>query len=215
MVFSLSRQLRTLTIRIYQHSHGKLVLVGLVGELASDELPPSLVRLVDDLDGVLLRLGLAREGKDVLRLAVGDLVDPEPLVGGSDQAGEVPLDILDVVQSGSERVVDVNDEDLPVGLALVKESHDTEDLDLLDLADGADGLTDLANVERVVVAVGAGLGVRGVGVLPSLREGSVVPNVTVVREAVADVSQLALLDVWCERKLGYGSSRKRRRLPAS
>ena len=66
MVFSLSRQLRTLTIRIYQHSHGKLVLVGLVGELASDELPPGLVALVDNFDGVLLGLGLTREGEDVL-----------------------------------------------------------------------------------------------------------------------------------------------------
>jgi hypothetical protein len=35
---------------------------------------------VDDLDGVLLRLGLSGKGKDVLGLAIGDLVDPEPLV---------------------------------------------------------------------------------------------------------------------------------------
>lgn len=48
------------------------------GGLALDELLPGLVALVDDLDGVLLGLGLTREGKDVLGLAVGDLVDAEP-----------------------------------------------------------------------------------------------------------------------------------------
>ena len=171
--------------------------------------------LVDDLDGVLLVLGLTGEGKDVLcdqqqcqampaiaeiptylGLSIGDLVDSEPLVGGSDQAGEVPLDVLDVVQSGGKGVVDVDDDDLPVGLTLVQEGHDTEDLDLLDLSDVSDGLTDLADVERVVVTVGAGLGVLLLGVLPGLGEGSVVPDVAVVREAVSDVSELALFDVW-------------------
>jgi hypothetical protein len=43
------------------------------------------------------------------------------------------LDILDVVQLGRERVLDVDDEDLPVGLAFVKECHDAEDFNLLDL----------------------------------------------------------------------------------
>ena len=78
------------------------------------------------------------------------------------------LNILNVVQLGSEGVVDVNDDDLPVGLALVEESHDTEDLDLLDLTRLADELTDLADVERVVVTLGLGLRVDGVGVLPGL-----------------------------------------------
>lgn len=78
------------------------------------------------------------------------------------------LNILNVVELGGEGVVDINDDDLPVGLALVEESHDTEDLDLLDLAGVANGLTNLADVEGVVVSVGLGLGVGGVGVLPGL-----------------------------------------------
>lgn len=139
---------------------------------------------------------LSRKSPTYLGLSIGDLVDSEPLVGGSDQAGEVPLDVLDVVQSGGKGVVDVDDDDLPVGLTLVQEGHDTEDLDLLDLSDVSDGLTDLADVERVVVTVGAGLGVLLLGVLPGLGEGSVVPDVAVVREAVSDVSELALFDVW-------------------
>jgi hypothetical protein len=201
---------------------------------------------VDDLDGVLLRLGLSGEGEDVLirdrgselsvrprlveegakgkegrkadlGLAIGDLVDSEPLVGSSDETGKVPLDVLDVVELGGEGVVDVDDDDLPVGLTLVEESpadrqirkrsanrasewrrvnreglHDTEDLDLLDLTDVADLLSDLANVEGVVVTGSLGLGVGLGRVLPGLGEGTVVPDVTVVREAVSDESELAL-----------------------
>lgn len=90
----------------------------------------------------------------------------------------MPLDILNVVEPGGQRVVDINDKDLPVGLSLIEESHDTEDLDLLDLTGVTDGLSNLADVERVVVTVSAGLGVLDGRVFPSLGEGSVVPDVT-------------------------------------
>jgi hypothetical protein len=143
----------------------------------------------------------------------------------------VPLDVLDVVQSGSERVVDVDDDDLPVGLTLVQEGHDSEDLDLpektsvetrvrlrplckdlalqrgdlnsLDLTDVSDGLSDLANVERVVVTLGLGLGVLLVGVLPGLGESTVVPDVTVVGETVPHESELSLLDVLLDGVEGF------------
>ena len=78
------------------------------------------------------------------------------------------LDVLDIVQLGGKRVVDINDNDLPVGLVLVEQGHDTKDLDLLDLASVADKLANLADVERVVVTLGLGLGVDDVGVLPGL-----------------------------------------------
>jgi hypothetical protein len=166
-----------------------------LGGLASDELLPSLGALTDNVHGVLLVLALAREGELVLRLSVGDFVDAEPLVGGTQKTGEVPLDILNVVEAGSKRVVDVDDNDLPVSLTLVEESHDTENLDLLDLTGLGNELTNLADVERVVVTVHLGLGVGGVGVLPGLGEGTVVPEVALVGEAVADEAQLALLGV--------------------
>lgn len=140
---------------------------------------------------------------------------PEPLVGRAHKTREVPLDILNVVQLRRKRVIDVNDEDLPVGLALVEERHDTEDLDLLDLADVANLFTNLADIERVVVAVGLGLSMGLSRVLPGLHngtatsgrasglpcsvthlgEGTVVPDVPVVGEAVAHVAETALLDV--------------------
>ena len=90
----------------------------------------------------------------------------------------MPLDVLNVVQPRGERVVDIDNEDLPVGLTLVKKSHDTEDLDLLDLTGVTDGLSNLTDIEGVIVTVSAGLGVLDSWVFPSLGEGSVVPDVT-------------------------------------
>lgn len=143
---------------------------GLSRSLASNETAPGFVALVDDLGGVLFVLGLTREGEGVLGLSVGDLVDAEPLVGRADETGEVPLNVLDVVELGGEGVLDIDDDDLPVGLTLIEESHDTEDLDLLDLTDVANLLTDLADIERVVVTLGLGLSMGLVGVLPSLSD---------------------------------------------
>lgn len=118
-----------------------------------------------------LVLALASESELVLGLAIRDLVDAEPLVSGPEKAGKVSLDVLDVVELRGEGVVDVDDDDLPVRLLLVEEGHDAEDLDLLHLAGVADELADLADVERVIVTLGLGLGVDVVGVLPGLERG--------------------------------------------
>lgn len=135
----------------------------------------------------------------------------------------MPLDVLDVVQLRGKRILDVDDEDFPVGLALVEESHDTENLDLLDLPDVADLFADLTNVQGVIVALRLRLGVHLGGILPGLNcthpsaslsetrgqgkasetrhdathlgESAVVPDVTVVGETVAHETEAALLDV--------------------
>jgi hypothetical protein len=137
--------------------------------LAGDEPLPGFCTLMDHVHGVLLVLALAGEGELVLWLSVGDLVNTEPLVGGTQEAGQVTLDILDIIELGGEGVVDVNDNDLPVGLLLVQQGHDTQNLDLLDLAGVANELTNLADVERVVVTLGLSLGVDDIGVLPGLN----------------------------------------------
>jgi hypothetical protein len=93
---------------------------------------------------------------------------PEPLVGSTDEAGEMTLDILNVVQLGRQWVLDIDDEDLPVGLAFVEEGHDTEDLDLLHLSNITHLFTDLADVQRIVVTSGLCLGMLLSGILPSL-----------------------------------------------
>lgn len=183
-----------------------------LGGLALDELLPGLGTLTNDVHGVLLVLALAGEGELVLGLAIGDLVDAEPLIGGAQKTRQMALDILDVVELRSQGVVHVDDNDLPVGLALVEQSHYTKNLDLNNIAGLVDKLADLADVERVVVAVGLGLRVCDVGVLPCLqqpsvlicpadiglavaylREGTVVPQVALVREAVADEAELSFL----------------------
>lgn len=65
-------------------------------DLAVDEALPGLGRLADNVKGVLLVLALAGEGELVLGLAIGDLVNAEPLVGGTEEAGEVALNVLNV-----------------------------------------------------------------------------------------------------------------------
>lgn len=138
---------------------------------------------------------------------------PEPFVGSSDETRQVTLDVLDVVQLGSERVGNVDDDDFPVGLTLVEESHDTKNLDLFNLASVTDLFADLADIEGIVVTLGLGLRVRVVRVFPglkalhhpkgeaeytiptNLRECTVVPDVAVMGEAVANKTQATLLNV--------------------
>ena len=62
-------------VRDRRVADAEVVGVRLRGHLASDQAAPGLVALGDDLSRVLLVLSLAREGKLVLRLSIGDLVD--------------------------------------------------------------------------------------------------------------------------------------------
>lgn len=62
------------TRKLVFYLHLDVVGVGLGGNLARDQAVPSLLALVDDLHSVLLVLALAAEGKNVLRLSVGDLL---------------------------------------------------------------------------------------------------------------------------------------------
>lgn len=117
---------------------------------------------------LLLVLALAGERELVLWLSVWDFVDSEPLICGSQETWKVALDILDIVELGGQWVVDINDNDLPVGLLLIQEGHDTEDLDLLDLTWVSHQLADLADVQWVVVSLGLGLWVDDIWVLPCL-----------------------------------------------
>lgn len=154
--------------------------------LARDQLLPCFGALSHNLHCVFLVLALAGEGKLVLWLSVGDLVNPEPLVCCPQQSRQVSFHILDVVQLRCQRVVDIDDHDLPVCLALVEKRHHAQDFHLLDLAGFGDELADLTDIERIVVTFLLRLGVGDVGVFPSLREGAVVPKVAFVREAVAN-----------------------------
>lgn len=123
---------------------------------------------VDNFSRVFLVLGFSRERKRILRLSIGNFVDPEPLICRANQSGQMPLNILDIVQAISERIGDIDDDDLPIGLALVEERHDAEHLDLFDLTNVTHVLANLAHVERVVVALRFRLRVELPRVFPGL-----------------------------------------------
>jgi len=163
--------------------------------LGSDELLPGLRALANNVSGILLVLAFSSESELVLWLSIRNLVDSEPLIRSPQKTREVSLNILNIIELRCQRIVDINDNDLPVGLLLIKQSHDSEDLDLLDLTRVSNQFTNLADIQWIVVALGLGLGVDDIRVFPSLGESTIVPEITLVREAVADESELALLDV--------------------
>jgi len=151
--------------------------------------------LPDNIVGILLVLALSRESELVLRLSIWDLIDTEPLVGGPEKAWKVALNILDIVEFRSQWVLLIDHNDFPVGFLLIKKGHNTKDFDTLDLARSSDELTDFTDVEWVVVALSLSLRVDVLGVFPSLRESTIVPQISLVGETIADVAKLALLDV--------------------
>ena len=78
------------------------------------------------------------------------------------------LDVLNVVESRCQWVIDIDDDDLPVGLLLVKQGHDSEDLHLLDLSWSGNKLTNLADVEGIVVTLSLSLRVENIWIFPGL-----------------------------------------------
>ena len=97
-------------------------------------------------DFVLLILAFSRESKLVLRFPIWNLIDPKPLVGGSQETGKMALDIFDIVKLRCQRIIHVNDDDFPVGLLFVQKSHNTENFDLFHLACVTNQLSDLADI---------------------------------------------------------------------
>jgi len=81
----------------------------------------------------------------------------------------MPFNILNIIQLWCQGVQDIDNNDLPVSLALIKKSHDTEDLDLLDLTSIANLFSYFAYIEGIVVSLRLCFDVRLVGVFPRLR----------------------------------------------
>lgn len=78
------------------------------------------------------------------------------------------LDVFDIVQLGCQWIVNVDDDNLPIRLLLVQQSHHAQHFDLLDLTWICYQLANLTHIERVVVALGFGFGVHNVWIFPGL-----------------------------------------------
>lgn len=118
---------------------------------------------------LLLVLALSSESELVLWLSVWDFVDSEPFICGSQETWKVSLNIFNIIELRGQWVVDVDDDDLPVGLLLIEQGHNTENLDLLDLTRVSNQFTNLADVQWVIVTLSLGFWVDNVGVLPCLK----------------------------------------------
>ena len=122
------------------------------------------------------------------------------------------LYVLNVIQPWSQWIVDVNDHDLPIGFFLVKKCHDAEDFDLLDLTWRCNELANFADIKRIIVALSLGLRMDCVRVFPCLSYSqylglvlrfqvpylgkcAVVPEIALVGEAVANVSEFPFLGI--------------------
>jgi len=171
--------------------------------LALDEASPRFMAFMYNLGSVFLVFGLTRKGEGILRLSIGDFVNPEPLIGGAYQTRQVTFDILNVIEFGRKRIIDVHDDDFPIGLALVEQSHDTENFDLLDLASITYLFSDLADIERIIIAPGLGFGMLLGWIFPGLRESPIIPNVPMMRETVPDEAKSAFLNILLDRIEGF------------
>lgn len=80
----------------------------------------------------------------------------------------MPLNILNIIELGSKRIGNVNDNDFPIGFAFIKESHDAENFDLFDLTHITDLFADLANIKWVIVTFSLGLNMRLCRIFPCL-----------------------------------------------
>ena len=79
------------------------------------------------------------------------------------------LDIFDIIQLGCERILNIDDYDLPVCFSFIEKSHDTEDFDLLDLPNVTDLFADLTNIKRIIITLCLCLGMGLSGIFPSLQ----------------------------------------------
>mmetsp|Transcript_7213 Transcript_7213/g.18344 ORF Transcript_7213/g.18344 Transcript_7213/m.18344 type:complete len:350 (-) Transcript_7213:688-1737(-) len=107
--------------------HGRAVLeVELLGlDVALHQRRPRRVRFVDDVHGVGRIHEALVQGELVLRLAVGHLVEAEPLADRVEHARENTVHVVDVVHLVSPRVLRVDAHKLPVRLVVIDHGQHT------------------------------------------------------------------------------------------
>lgn len=137
------------------------------------------------------------------------------------------LYICDIVHLGSARITDIDDNNLPVGFAVIEEGHCPKDLDSFDLTSIRDLFTYLTSIEGIVVTRVLSVWVNMRGIFPSLmpsvalsveswtvggkkeamthsRKGAVVPDVPFIGENIAYEAGFIVLDVLLYRVEFFG-----------
>lgn len=78
------------------------------------------------------------------------------------------LHVFDIIQSRRQWVVDVDDDDLPIGFFLIEQGHYAKYFHLFDLTRGGHELTNFADVQRIIIAFCFGLRMDDIRIFPSL-----------------------------------------------
>jgi hypothetical protein len=138
--------------------------------LARYQINPPLISLRQDVLGDVARVlvRITRDGD--YAVAACDFVVLEPVIESCGDAGAVLFDVFEGVHVRCDRVVDVDDHDLPVGLAAVIWRNAAQDFGLSNLTEVARVFADVEKVNGVVVAFFIDELVLDVGVLPRLRD---------------------------------------------
>lgn len=159
------------------------------------EFLPELMSLSDNILSERRVLSFAVECKLILWLSIWHFVELEPFDWRSKQSREELFDVLNVFQLISQRVVDVDSKKFPVCLAFINQSECSKNFNLNNVTARSDTRSNLTNVNRIVVTATSCCLIDMIGIFPSLRQSSVVPDVAVMRENVCYEAQLLLLDV--------------------
>lgn len=156
------------------------------------------MRFLNDLNGVGAILGLTVESE----LVDGRrLVQTEPFAQGVDGTRDVDLQVVDVVNTICQRIFGRDSNYLPVGLSIVNEGQNTEDLHTDDGAGLPTLATDLHHVHWIIVTGSVGIGGDVVGVFPSLGKGTVVEE----HVSIVVVTEHTVLGVLLDRVEGLTS----------
>merc|ERR1719184_5246 len=170
--------------------------------LPTYQLLPAFIGTSNNILSKLFVLRLSIECKFICWLSIRHLVDFKPFHSCFEKSWHNLVNIVDIIQIVSKRIIDINSNQLPVSFALVNHSEDTQHFHLDHGAPLVDSLTNLTNINRIIVTLAVGGGVGMVWILPCLRDCPVVPDIPVVREAVSNIPKFALLDILLNRVQG-------------
>merc|ERR1719153_1935278 len=170
--------------------------------LPTYQLLPALIGTSNNILSKLFVLRLSIKCKFICWLSIRHLVDFKPFHSCFEKSWHNLVNIVDIIQIVSKRIIDINSNQLPVSFPLVNHSEDTQHFHLDHSAPLVDGLTNLTNINGIIVTLAVGGGVGMVWILPCMRDGTVVPDIPVVREAVSHIPKFALLDILLDRVQG-------------